>query len=340
MRYLLSLFVAISVILISNCYGSNLKNKNITFDLIKRDIANKYDAYSNAEIDSLIGRLPKGSGFEQNLKDCKRRILITFDLLNVYIEALEKRNKTLLLDFYDVENFELFYSDEFIKEILSNKDAIWYIGTDFKGLYLARRINFIVQCWDDNYGKIQDVTHINPFYKLIVKDTIHAEPQFDFVSTYDWQNASLNDLPGYAAPFRWLDYASRESLEKYKKINILEMQAPRNVVTKEKIKFKNTIIDECHLSNGRFHGAFIVSNNTYQCKQLASDWRDKAGWEEYVDYVQDFKLVATSFLDVNNDNYMDVLLYFTCLNCGSQGKNKKVILTKTSRNKKMFELLD
>lgn len=224
------------------------------------------------------------------------------------------------------------------------------------------------------------------FDVFTMNDTLDRQPQYDFVSDYDWQNAHLAHLPFYIFPtgVKTLDYFNWVDKNK----NILKNISIQDVLTHsfdiDKKKFGTSIsnyifsldnksllglnnsikklkmdLSECKLSESEFMGSIQVDNNIlecvrlrryddgFRCREATQEEREECkgeGCSEVCDWMYPFTIGLgfkhIFFTDIDNDDYMDALIWFYEIGRHSGTGSKKVILTKKSKEDKLFEVIE
>ena len=185
----------------------------------------------------------------------------------------------------------------------------------------------------------------NPFIKFLEIDTINVNPKFDYVSDYNWLSANLKDFPAFIQPTPGGINYSENNLNSLKNhLNIVEnnqielYQAYKNGIYRNYIIDLNNIdYSDCKLEDGLFYGIYNMYDNS--CEKVNFGYMDEPEWQKYFD-VFGFKIIDLKFRDVNNDNYMDALIFLSCLNCGTMRGATKAVLTKTDKDQKMFQIID
>lgn len=184
----------------------------------------------------------------------------------------------------------------------------------------------------------------NPFIGITNKDKVDAHPKYDFVSNYDWENIYLTDLPYDVLPsgvlgnqyFDW--YVKVEN--NLKTHSIVEsiysdwFRGGDNTDSWNQIDYES-----CRMTNKEFYGQVFIKDKILQCKQMELTSESiismdgEFGSEVGIGYK--WKL----FTDFNNDDFMDVIIWFYQIGMGSDTDALKVILTKKSEKQQLFEIV-
>ena len=254
---------------------------------------------------------------------------------------------------------------------------------------------------------IADTTQ-SVFYNLTKNDTIDRFPKYDFVSDYDWGNASLGDLPYYVYPkgvtsdhyYKWesnnkdvlkninlvdmfthINTDSPDSPKRYEKddmgkyVPVYEGKSDKEMLLElqQGIKLYSEMdLSECKLTKrelwgktiNEFYGDISIKDSLLECIQLeqfadgfkcrkateeeykkAKEEGCREGCREICEEILYDNLIGLGFehiefTDINNDDYMDVLIWFYEIGKHTGTGNKQVILTKTSEDNNLFEIIE